>query len=127
MDASFSEWLENIRIVVAAFASLDFQRAAWRGEVATSFGSPDEMMCALFDDSEVREFLQEYSATLAPACAKAGSRLVDELERYAWPMQGQFIDALELLKQDHWRDVCYLASQFLREIELQQIGSQEQD
>jgi hypothetical protein len=116
MDAPYSEWKSNVQTIVAAFADFDFQSAAWRGEIPTSFGSPGEMMCVFFDDLQVPEFLREYSDALGRACVDEGNKFVSDLEAYEWPMQGQFIDALELLAEARWRQVCSQAGIFLREL-----------
>lgn len=126
MDISYREWSKNVRTIVAAFADLEFQKAAWRGELPTSFGSPGEMMCALFDDSDVSGFLHEHAEALGATCVAAGNALIAKLETYVWPMEGQFIDALELLRQDRWREICASAAQFLSEMESNENGARAQ-
>ena len=116
MDCTCSEWRNGIIKIVSAFANMDFQRAAWSGKIDTSFNSPDEMMCALFDDMEFNDFLKDCSSELSEQCVGAGQRLLQALKNYDWPMQANSIDSDMLLVQDSWRQICMIAANFLVEL-----------
>lgn len=114
MSIPYSIWLGNARLIVEAFASPTFQREAWTGEITSSFGSPDEMMCVYFDDVLVPDFIKENSDEIGEECATAGVALTSLLDNFPWPMDGEFISAEVLLNMPQWVNVCKVASIFLR-------------
>lgn len=116
MSIPFSILLSNVEMIVEAFSDRSFQRKAWVGEIPTAFGSPDEMMCVYFDDVKVPEVISENAELLTESCIAAESALTGLLNSYPWPMQEHFIDALTLLEQKGWSNVCDAARSFLVEL-----------
>ena len=116
MSIPFPISLSNVELIVEAFSDKSFQRKAWVGEISTGFGSPDEMMCVYFDDVKVPEVISENAELLTESCKAAESALTELLNAYPWPMQEQFIDALALLEQKGWSNVCGAARSFLVEL-----------
>lgn len=116
MSIPYSTWLGNVRLIVEAFSSEGFQRDAWIGKVASSFSSPDEMMCVYFDDVIVSDFIEEHRAEIGEKCAVAGIKLTTMLNQFSWPMIDRFISSEALLNMDQWLEVRQAAEVFLRHL-----------
>jgi hypothetical protein len=123
MAISHSAWLDSVRVIAKAFSDTDFQRRAWRGEAASSFGSPDEMMCVYFDDVLVPEFIDENRAEIGEQCATAGIALTKLLQQFPWPMNGGFISAELLVEMPQWASVCDAAHRFLESLPVAGVES----
>ena len=109
MKIPFDTWINNVTVIVDAFANRNFQESAWFGSVPTAFGSPDEMMNVYFDDVDAPEFFRENAEYLGGECVASGKQLTSLLSEYSWPMDGRFVDSTTLLKQAEWNVVMGVA------------------
>lgn len=113
-------WIHNILSCIKKFANLDYQKRAWvQCEIhwPCDFG---EIMCSLFDDSGIEDFIANANALgLSRKQKHRLSKFVLALDRYAdkadiyFPRSPPKIDSAKVLSDPEWHKIQKMAQKVL--------------
>lgn len=100
-------WKDRILAALGDIADEQFQRRAWTG-IGPEVSSLVEVICGLFDDALLREYVEKYGPTLSPRTLSD----VGKLDRKIEVLDTDHLDTLpvlEVIDSPQWVEIRELA------------------
>ena len=100
-------WKDRIQAALSDMADEQFQRRAWAG-IGPEVSSLVEVICGVFDDALLSEYVEKYASTLAPKTLLD----VQDLERKIQSLDTDRLDALpvlEVIDSPQWVEIRDMA------------------
>jgi hypothetical protein len=101
-------WKGRIQAALSDMADEQFQRRAWTG-IGPEVSSLVEVICGLFDDALLREYVEKYTSTLAPKTLSD----VRDLDRKIQSLDTDHLDTLpvlEVIDSPQWVEIRDMAN-----------------
>jgi len=110
---SYEEWKGRIVDCVRAISDEQYQRRSWFG-VGPDVNSPDEMICEVFDDLNVPDFVLRYSSVLTKAELQTAHDFLAAFTAFA-DSTPPHLDPNVVFVDKRWKHIRTLAGRMLNE------------
>jgi len=108
---TYEDWKRHIINVTRAISDEEYQRRTWFG-ADSEISSPDEMICNVFDDYLLPEFIREHRHRLTESELLSAERFLAAMEQFA-DSTPKHLDPDTVFRDERWQRIRTLAREML--------------